>query len=151
MPKYRSPGCKDHPKHPLYRTYTAWLRMRQRCRNPKARVYRWYGGRGISICERWESFDNFLEDMGKVPEGLELDRIDSNGHYEPSNCRYVDRITQIKNRRNSKWFTIEGETKLVSEWSDIYGYNRSTAYVRLKRTGDFRSKKHLEENYVPQS
>lgn len=85
-----------HIYHPLYST---WEGMNQRCNNPNHTAYAWYGGRGISICERWESFLCFLADMGNKPDGCTLDRIDSNGNYEPSNCRWATKPTQARNVR----------------------------------------------------
>lgn len=69
-------------------TYRSWKEMRNRCNNPKAQNYKWYGGRGIIICERWDSYQAFLSDMGDRPEGKTLDRKDSDGNYEPSNCKW---------------------------------------------------------------
>lgn len=87
-------------KHGLVhsRTYSTWESMIQRCTNKNHKKYRHYGGRGIIICDRWLKFENFLEDMGKRPNKLELDRIDNNGNYEPSNCRWVTRKVNVNNR-----------------------------------------------------
>lgn len=75
--------------------------MKQRCLNPKHKFYRLYGGRGITICDRWLSdFQNFLADMGLRPAGLTLDRWDTNGHYEPGNCRWATRKEQQASRRD---------------------------------------------------
>jgi hypothetical protein len=84
-------------------TYLSWRAMRMRCENPKHDNYPMYGGRGIKICERWLVFENFLADMGERPEGTTLDRINPNGHYEPSNCRWADKTEQSRNRRNTKY------------------------------------------------
>jgi hypothetical protein len=82
--------------HPLYAT---WVNMRQRCNNPVNNRYRFYGERGITVCDRWANFNLFIEDMGERPEGYSLDRIDTYGNYEPSNCRWASLETQIENRR----------------------------------------------------
>lgn len=73
--------------------------MTQRCENPKNPNYKWYGKRGIRVCERWREFANFLADMGQCPIGLSLDRIDNNGNYEPGNCRWATLAEQIANKR----------------------------------------------------
>lgn len=141
MPTNRTLGCRDHPDNPQYSTYMIWLGMRRRCNNPNEPIYKYYGGRGITIDPSWNDFETFLNDMGYRPEGLELDRIDNDKGYSASNCRWVSRTENIKNRNNSIWFTIDGETKILSEWIREYGYNPSTAYKRYKRTGDFRPNK----------
>lgn len=82
-------------------TYRSWSGMVQRCTNSKNPKYPDYGGRGVKVCERWLSFDNFLADMGASPQGYSIDRIDVNGNYEPSNCRWASAKTQRSNRRDS--------------------------------------------------
>lgn len=80
-------------------THRSWESMLKRCRNPKNKNYPAYGGRGITVCERWLEFAKFLEDMGERPSGLTLDRIDVNGNYEKLNCRWATRSEQQKNKR----------------------------------------------------
>lgn len=103
-------GCKskEHQstfgiKHGLSRvgnkTYKSWECMRSRCNNSNHKNYKYYGGRGIVICERWNSFENFLEDMGERPEGKTLDRIKVNGNYEPNNCKWSTYKEQSLNKR----------------------------------------------------
>lgn len=100
-------GCqknRHNVRHGLYRSqiYSRWKGMVKRCRNPNDTSYPNYGGRGIQVCDRWLSFENFLSDMGHPPPGMSLDRIDPNGDYEPNNCRWADASAQADNRRNSR-------------------------------------------------
>jgi hypothetical protein len=83
------------------REYVSWCAMRQRCFNKKLRDYHRYGGRGIKMCERWLKFSNFLADMGPRPPDSTLDRINVDGHYEPTNCRWANRETQCNNQRTN--------------------------------------------------
>ena len=81
------------------REYNSWHSMKQRCFNPRHRHYKHYGGRGITVCEDWLSFEAFFADMGPRPAGCSLDRIDPNGNYEPTNCRWSDAKQQFQNQR----------------------------------------------------
>lgn len=83
-------------------TYNTWVAMVNRCLNPKATKYLDYGGRGITVCERWRTFDHFLVDMGERPEGKTLDRIANDGNYEPRNCRWATAQEQAANKRRKK-------------------------------------------------
>lgn len=80
-------------------TYNCWASMKNRCRNSNDGSYKWYGGRGITYCDRWEKFESFLEDMGAKPSGYQLDRLDPDGNYEPNNCKWV---TPKQNRENKR-------------------------------------------------
>lgn len=86
-------------RSPIYR---AWNQMKQRCNNPKEVGFHNYGGRGIKVCERWNIFENFLEDMGNRPPKKEIDRINNDGNYEPSNCRWATRKENSNNKRTNK-------------------------------------------------
>lgn len=100
-------------------TYRAWKAMKRRCYNKEQAAYPRYGGRGIIVCDRWlNSFGNFLSDMGERLPGTTLDRINNNGNYEPSNCRWATPKQQARNMRRNVCVTAFGETKTISEWSD---------------------------------
>jgi hypothetical protein len=95
--------------------------------------YENYGGRGITVCDRWrDSFVAFYEDMGERPSPKHsIDRIDSNGNYEPGNCRWATPKQQMNNRRANRMITIDGETLSLQKWADRSGINRSTIYSRV--------------------
>jgi hypothetical protein len=92
---HRRQNGRHHPSP----TYISWFGMLTRCRNSKQRCYANYGGRGISVCERWLTFETFLADMGERPLGLTLDRINNDGNYEPGNCRWATAKEQRANQR----------------------------------------------------
>lgn len=81
------------------RTYVTWAGMLDRCRRARNKKFKYYGGRGITVCDRWQTFGNFLADMGEKPVGLSIDRINNDGNYEPGNCRWATQSEQVRNRR----------------------------------------------------
>lgn len=117
--------------------YAAWRNMKTRCYNKNFVDWEIYGGRGVTICDRWmTSFDAFLADMGKRPgPGYSLDRIDSDKGYEPGNCRWATATEQARNRRYCISLTFDGQTRLLSEWADITGFGRKTIHDRIYRRG----------------
>lgn len=116
-----------HPK-----TYVAWLNAKTRCFNKNYNFYQCYGGRGITMCDRWRySFKEFLDDMGEVPLGYTLDRIDNDGHYEPGNCRWSTQKEQQRNRGNNRWLTLDGVAKVAAEWAEQTGLSESVINRRI--------------------
>lgn len=113
--------------------WKAWTGMRVRCARVKGNRYHRYGGRGISVCKRWLNFQNFLSDMGQRPTGCSLDRINNDGNYEPSNCRWATRSEQARNRRNNRHVIAFGKSKLLVEWSEEYGIGLQKLWSRLKK------------------
>jgi hypothetical protein len=113
-------------------TYQAWEGMIQRCTNPRAKKFADYGGRGITVCERWRDFTNFLADMGERPDGMELDRIDNDGPYSPENCRYATRAQQTRNKRNNRLVTFNGETLCLMDWSARTGISFPNLRYRIE-------------------
>ena len=96
----------------------AWREMVDRCINPLNKDYNSYGGRGITVCAQWRfSFSTFLQDMGERPYGMTIERVDNNGNYEPSNCIWISRKEQSRNRRTTKFFTHNGITLSMKEWA----------------------------------
>lgn len=128
------PKNKGYSKEPWYGSYRG---MMARCENPKTHNYDKYGGRGIKVCEEWHDIDAFAEWVNKsnYEKGLTLDRIDVDGNYEPSNCRWATRKQQANNRRNSLMVTIDGVTKTLSEWADFAGIPFKTINSRYHDKG----------------
>lgn len=120
-------GCSGTTRHKPSREYQSWNSARGRCFNPRDASYHRYGGRGITMCDRWSDFTLFLADMGKCPSGYEIDRIDVNGDYMPENCRWVDSKTQANNRSVCKYYTHNGITLTATEWSEKWG--KSCGYL----------------------
>lgn len=102
-------------------TYMSWQRMLARCEYTKNPSYHRYGARGITVCERWHSFVNFLADMGERPAGMQLDRIDNDGNYEPGNCRWVSPKENSRHRSSNVMLTFNGVTQCLSAWAEETG------------------------------
>lgn len=116
--------------------YNAWYHMIRRCYYPQTPFYDNYGGRGITVCDRWlgpDGFDNFHQDMGLKPSAKHsIDRIDSNGNYSPDNCRWATDKEQARNRRTTKLITIGEETKPMVEWCEFYNIEYSLVKDRIQ-------------------
>lgn len=132
--------------------YHVYCSMRQRCTNKLNAAYSDYGGRGITICERWlESFENFFEDMGKRPSGTSLDRIDNNLGYSPDNCRWASKDQQANNTRANRMIEFCGETMTMAQWASRRNVPIQTLFNRLllgwtvERALTTPSRKHLRE------
>lgn len=121
----RTHGLKDTA------TYRSWSSMRNRCNNPSNVAYSNYGGRGISVVSRWDSFTNFLEDMGERPEGCSIDRIDNDGNYGPENCRWANAVIQGRNRRSNTIIEFEGSSFTLVQAAELYGIPRHSIKYRL--------------------
>lgn len=119
------------------KVYDTWINIKQRCHNPKVPHYERYGARGVTVCDRWrESFDNFYNDMGDPPEGLELDRIDNSRGYEPGNCKWVTRSENNRHRRSTRWVEVDGRMVSMAEAVEITGIPTSTMKNRLNKNQD---------------
>jgi len=130
-------GCDKKKRHGLSttKTFKAWASMMDRCYKKNTLGYKNWGGRGIVVCERWKDFDNFHIDMGEIPPGLSLDRIDVNGNYEPKNVRLATSKEQNNNRRNNRIIEYNGVRKTLSQWSEQYDINPIKAAIRMDRLG----------------
>ena len=113
-------------------TYMTWNGMKARCLNKKDKTYHRYGGRGITVCERWMKFKNFFADMGEKPVGLTLERINNNGNYEPGNCRWATAFDQNRNQRRTVNITFDGKTMCQTDWADHLGMGHRGLAWRLK-------------------
>ena len=114
--------------------YDIWKAMKQRCCNPSSKDYYRYGGRGISMCQRWKlSFNAFLADMGIRPsKNHSIDRIDNDGNYEPGNCRWATASQQARNKRRDQLIEWNGQSLCVRDWERVLGFKRDVVRQRLK-------------------
>lgn len=131
--KYNGGGPPIHG-HSNSPTYTSWYAMKRRCIYPKQDSYPYYGGRGITVCERWMTFENFLADMGVRPsKNHSVDRINANGNYEPSNCRWATAKEQAGHKKNNLVLTLDGKSMILTDWAEKYGIPIPTLKGRLRR------------------
>lgn len=129
----RTSGVK-HGQHGTG-AWNTWADMMKRCTNPRSVAYRHYGGRGISVCEAWQTFEGFFADMGQRPEGMTLERKDVNGNYEPSNCVWLPAPEQVNNRRVTVRVSVGGQQMALSEACRHLGLSYSRTRERMKRLG----------------
>jgi hypothetical protein len=119
------------------RVYNVWCNMKARCSNKQHPAYQNYGGRGIGVASEWQSFENFLQDVGEPPSPKHtLDRINNNGHYEPGNVRWTSRAVQSRNNRSNILVTIGDTTKCLHDWCDDYQISPGSVYRRLANGED---------------
>lgn len=122
-------GYMDGREHPAHYT---WRSMVARCTNPNHKAYNQYGGRGITVCERWMKYENFLKDMGVPPEKMSLDRIDNNRGYEPTNCKWATKSEQQKNKTTTKLYTNGVFCGTLVECAKHLGLSKELAHWRMK-------------------
>lgn len=117
--------------------YTSWQKMKARCYYVRDVDYKDYGARGIRVCKRWLRFDNFLADMGEPPKqvGYSIERVDNNRGYSKSNCTWLPRGQQAKNRRNVYLFTLDGDRQCCAEWARRFGVSATTVVWHLVKKG----------------
>jgi hypothetical protein len=128
--KRKHGGAINHQRTAEYR---AWRHMKSRCLNPRVPSFADYGGRGISICDRWrDNFQAFLDDMGERPSPKHsVDRIDTNGDYEPNNCRWATKLEQANNTRWNRRLILNGESRTIAQWARVINIDASTIQRRL--------------------
>lgn len=123
----------DMWRHPLY---AIWNAMMQRCHNPKNKQYPDYGARGILVCERWHSVENFIADLVGAPfEGAMLEREKNDEGYSPENCKWATRTEQNRNKRNNRLFEYNGRSQLIIDWAREIGMNHRTLVSRVYNYG----------------
>lgn len=116
-------------------SYPVWAAMIQRCNNPSSTAYANYGARGIAVCDDWQQFDGFLQDMGNPPEGMTLERIDNDKGYCKENCKWATRLEQANNRRGLRLVTYGGRTQSLRRWAMELGMHYLTLYRRIVLNG----------------
>lgn len=125
--------CIGGKKTARHKTWHVWNNMLERCKNPNNKAWGNYGGRGITVCLRWEIFENFLEDMGESLPKMHLDRINNDGNYEPGNCRWITHKENCRNKTDSTYLTIKGVRAHTRLWSELSGTHPDTIRYRRKQ------------------
>ena len=116
------------------RTYNIWKSIKHRCFNENCEFYRIYGARGITICDKWkDSFESFYADMGECPPEFSIERINNDGNYEPSNCKWASAFEQSRNKSTNVYIEYNGERKIIADWSLSTGLGRDVITSRIKR------------------
>lgn len=133
MSRFKKPIHGHYVGKKASRTYRIWRNMRNRCERAYHSAYPYYGGAGIVVCERWKTFANFLADMGPVPDGMTIDRIDSKKNYEPENCRWATMKQQARNTKWNRLLTAYGKTQCIAAWAEELGIRATNIYSRLDR------------------
>lgn len=127
--------------------YNAWVVMRDRCHNPNNKNYHNYGGRGIKVCERWDDFSNFINDLGEKPSKKHsLDRIVNDGGYEPSNCRWATLEQQANNKRSTVMIKFRGEIKSMAQWEKELGLKKGI--LAANKHNGVSIEKYLNDRYA---
>ena len=128
--RQKTHGLSDHL------LYGVWNAMKDRCVNKKSKYYKHYGGRGISVCKEWvKDFKKFYDwAIGTWRKGLDIDRINNDGNYEPSNCRFVSRCTNSRNRRSNIVFEYMGRSQTITEWAEDMEIDYAKLYIEIKKS-----------------
>ena len=136
--RQQSCGCRaGSPTHKMSNTkiFRQWSNMIQRCENKNNPSYKNYGGRGITVCSQWKSFEKFYEDMGDRPKNMSLDRINNSEGYSKNNCQWAESKTQNRNRRDNKIIEIDGIKRCLAEWCEIYNQPYYRVLARISSYG----------------
>jgi len=139
----KSCGCLDrekaierfttHGEAHKTREWQTWVNIRNRCYNKNNISYPNYGARGITVCDRWlESYENFLDDMGRCPGGCTIDRIDNDKGYSPSNCKWSTRAEQMRNTRRNVWVEFKGKRMVQKDFANLIGAKQNSLQAYLK-------------------
>lgn len=156
----KSCGCKKHGQFIRHGQFVGgasthivrvWRSMIQRCKTPTNSRYKYYGGRGIKVCERWKSFNSFIEDMGPCPgDEYSIERIDVNKGYNPENCKWILKSDQPKNTRSCVWLEFNGERMIQSDWARRFGVSCATIGSYIHKHGVEKAMNHYSTRHAVQ-